>query len=203
MPFADALLQIAADQWDFFGNQTCDLSGRVIHSGRKEAEDGCFQRIGQYWVEGTNTHGIDGRNGDWPWSAAFISWVEKQAGAGARFRYSTQHSVYISQAIRDRLSGRAAAGYWGCRLNEIRPTTGDLVCWARQSGVDYDHQAGGNYKGHSDIVVEVQPTQIFVIGGNVGNSITKRPLKLDSNGFVAPVTISGEKLFALMQCRIV
>ena len=113
-----------------------------------------------------------------------------------------QHSVYISQAIRDKLNGRTEGGYWGFRLSEVTPTVGDLICWSRQSGIDYDHQAHGDYKGHSDIIVEVQPTQIFVIGGNVGDSVSKRTFKRDSNGFVAPARVSGETLFALMQCRI-
>jgi hypothetical protein len=202
MPFADTLVQIATDQWNFFGDQTYDLSNQIIHAGRKEGEDGFFQRVGQYWVQGTGTHGIDGRNHESAWSATFISWVEKQAGAADRFRYSTLHSVYISQAIRDKLNGRTEAGYWGFRLNEITPTVGDLICWSRQSGVDYDHQLGGVYKGHSDIVVEVQPTQISVIGGNVGDSVSKRTFKCDSNGFVKPARVSGETLFALMQNRI-
>jgi hypothetical protein len=202
MPFVNDLIQIATDQWNFFEKQTYDLSNRLINVGRKEGEDGWFQRVGKYWVEGTDTHGIDGRNHESAWSATFISWVAKQAGAGSRFRYSMMHSVYISQAIRDKLNGRTQAGYWGFRLNEVEPTVGDLICWSRQSGIDYDHQAGGVYKGHSDIIVEVQPSQIFVIGGNVGDSVSKRTFKRDSNGFVAPARVSGETLFALMQNRI-
>jgi hypothetical protein len=114
-----------------------------LQIGHKEGEDGWYQQVGRYWLEGTLTHNVDGRNHDHPWSAAFISWVMKSAGAGDRFRYSTQHSVYIFQAIRDRLAGRDAAGYWGCCLNEVWPVVGDLVCWSRQPGIDYDHQNGG------------------------------------------------------------
>jgi len=200
--FAERLRAVASAQWDFFGQQTYDLNGTASRVGHKEGEDGFFQRVGEYWVEGTNTHGVDGRNHGMPWSAAFISWSMKQAGAANRFRYSTQHSVYIFQAIRDRLSARPAAGYWAYRLNEQTPNIGDVVCWARETGVDYDNQKNGDYKGHCDIVVEKADGQIFVIGGNVGNSVTKRPLRLAQNGFVAPVVEGGEVLFALMQNRI-
>jgi hypothetical protein len=201
--FAAQTENTATQEWDFFGNQTYDINGHATSHGHKEAEDGFFQRIGTYWLDGTNTRGVDGRNTELPWSAAFISWVMKTSGAGARFRYSTQHSVYIFQAIRDLLQNNTAAGFWGWRLNEIKPKIGDLVCWSRQDGIDYEHQNGGDYKGHSDLVVEVDTDRVFVIGGNVGDSVTRRPLPLNSLGFLSPITMSGETLFALMENRII
>lgn len=200
--FADRLRGVAEGQWNFFGQQTYDVTGYAVRVGHKEGEDGFFQRVGEYWVVGTDTHGIDGRDHGVPWSAAFISWSMRQAGAENRFRYSTQHSVYISQAIRDHLNSRTNAGYWGWRLNEQSPSIGDLVCWARQDGVDFDNQNDGNYKGHCDIVVQKSDGLVFVIGGNVGDSVTKRPLRLTQGGLLAPVVQGGETLFALMQNRI-
>ena len=200
--FASNVEQTATDQWTFFGQQEYDADGHVRHVGHKEGEDPWFKRVGQYWLEGTNTHGLDGQDHSAPWSAAFISWVMKKAGAGNRFRYSTQHSVYIAQSIRDFSSKRDAAGFWGQRLNEYRPAVGDLVCWSRQDGVDYDHQLGGDYKGHSDIVVAVESSRIWIIGGNVGDSVTKRPLPLDLRGFLLPTTQGSETIFAIMQDRI-
>jgi len=106
-------------------------------------------------------------------------------------------------AIRDFLQNNGSAGSWGRRLNEFKPTVGDLVCWTMESGIDYDHQNNGDYRGHTDLVVEVGADRVFVIGGNVGNSVTRRPLALDSRGFVTPVSSGGETLFALMQNRII
>jgi len=200
--FAASACVVAGKEWEFFGNQTFDLVGHTAHTGHKEGDDGYYQRVGTYWIDGTGTHGIDGRNHDVPWSAAFISWVMRTSGAGDRFRYSTQHSVYISQAIRDFANKREAAGYWAVRLPDAAPKIGDLVCWAREAGVDYDHQKQGNYKGHSDLVVAVELDEIFVIGGNVGNSVTKRPLKRNSDGTLFATEQGGETLFALMQCRL-
>ncbi|MGO7683458.1 DUF2272 domain-containing protein [Rhizobium ruizarguesonis] len=145
---------------------------------------------------------MDGRDTGSYWSATFISWLEKTALARNQFRYSIRHSVFISQSIRDRLSSRADAGYWGWRLNERKPTVGDIVCWGREPGVDYDHQKQGDYDGHSDIVVAVEADKIWIVGGNVGNSVTKRPLPLGSNGYLAPMVVGGENIFAIMQCRI-
>ena len=176
-------------------------TGTLVY-GHKEGENGWYQRVRTYWLEGTSTKGVDGRNHDMPWSAAFISWVMKTSGAGSRFRYSTQHSVYVYQGVRDLLQKNSAAGFWCWRLSEAKPKIGDVVCWSRQPGIDYDHQNGGDYKGHCDIVVEVDTDRVHVIGGNVGDSVTRRPLLLTATGYVKPVTLGGETLFGLMENRI-
>jgi hypothetical protein len=200
--FVAKLLEVAQAEWHFFGEQTYDANGHVLVGGHKEGEEGFYQRIGSYWAEGTNTFGIDGSNHDqWPWSAAFISWIMKKAGAGDRFRYSTQHSVYIYQSIRDHQNGRAEAGFGGWRLNERKPAVGDLICWSRQSGIDYDHQANGSYFGHTDLIFAVKDGFVEVIGGNVGDSVTRRPIPLAEQGFLSPIN-NGEQLFALMENRI-
>jgi Uncharacterized protein conserved in bacteria (DUF2272) len=197
---AGAIEAVAIQEWQFFGQQSYDINNHTVRVGHKEGEEGWYERVGTYWHDGVNINGIDGRDHGVPWSAAFISWVMKTAGAGDRFRYSSQHSVYISQAIRDFLQGRAA-GFWGRRLNEQKPKVGDLVCWGREAGVDYDHQHGGDYAGHCDIVVDVRPDEVDIVGGNVGDSVTKRPLGLNS-GYLKPVTMGGENLFALMENRL-
>jgi hypothetical protein len=61
---------------------------------------------------------------------------------------------------------------------------------------------GGDYKGHSDIIVAVESARIWIIGGNVGDSVTKRPLPLDARGFLVPTSQGGETVFAIMQDRI-
>lgn len=110
--FAERLVNAAITEWDFFGRQAYDIAGNATHTGHKEGEKGFAERIGTYWLEGTKTHGIDGTK-NVPWSAAFISWLMRKAGAGDQFRYSTQHSIFISQAIRDQNNGRIDAGFWG------------------------------------------------------------------------------------------
>ena len=200
--FAARAAEIAEAEWRFFGQQTYDLARRRTHAGHTEAEPGYFERVGTFWLDGTSTHGLDGRNTGHPWSAAFMSWVMRTAGAGARFRYSTQHSVYISQGIRDYVAKRDAAGYWTERLSDSAAAVGDIVCWARQPGIDYDHQALGDYEGHADLVVDVQQDAVQVIGGNVGDSVTKRPLAVDDTGRLKPVVENGETLFGLMKCRL-
>ena len=191
----------AEGEWDFFGRQQDNLAGHTVRNGHKESEDPFFERVGVFWSVGVLDNSLDGRD-DVPWSAAFISWVMRTAGADTRFVYSAQHSVYISRAIRDLRNKKAEAGYWCFRLTEQRPVPGDIVCWARQSGIDYDNQAGGSYAGHCDLVTEVRPGEVDIIGGNVGNSVTKRTLALDASGLLRASTSGGETLFGLMKCRI-
>lgn len=201
--FASKTTSIAIQEWNFFGQQEYDASGHAVKVGHKEGEDGCYQRVGTYWAAGTGNPGIDGRDHDMPWSAAFISWMMKVAGAGSRFRYSTQHSVYISQAIRDKQNNQTGAGFWAWRLNEYKPVVGDIICWSREPGIDYDNQKGGVYKGHCDLVVQAEPKRIWVVGGNVGDSVTKRPIGLGAGGYLPSVNQGGETLFAIMQNLIV
>jgi hypothetical protein len=200
--FAQAVCKLALAEWDSFGKQEYDVTGHAIRIGHKEGEEGYYQRVGLYWRDGVGRPGVDGRNHDIPWSAAFISWIMRGAGARSRFHYSGQHSTYISQAIRDFLQGNLSAGYWCWRLNDLNQNVGDILCWSRQAGIDYDHQNGGVYDGHCDIVVEVGTSWVTVIGGNVGDSVTRRPIALNMAGFVLPAIQGSESLFAIMQNRI-
>ena len=201
--FSARAASIAKEQWTFFGDQRYSLNGSIIHSGHKEGEDGWWQRVGVYWAS-IGRNDLDGRDHEWPWSAAFISWVMYQAGAEGRFAYSSSHSTYISKSIRDRNQGNTSASYWGFRIGERKPQVGDLVCWDRDSDkvVDYDHQHSGDYKSHADLVVAVGANEIEIIGGNVGNSVTLRPLALDSDGFLVGGDQGGETLFAIMGCQL-
>lgn len=201
--FAAKAASHAIEQWTYFGEQRYNRNGSTIHSGHKEGEDGWWQRVGVYWAH-IGRDDLDGRDHEWPWSAAFISWVMRQAGAKGRFAYSASHATYISKAIRDRNQANTSALYWGFRLSECKPQVGDLVCWDRdpEKVVDYDQQHGGDYKSHTDLVVAVGADEVEIIGGNVGNSVTRRPLALDADGFLIGGEQGGETLFAIMGCRL-
>src|SRR6185312_8952717 len=75
-----------------------------------------------------------------PWSAVFVSWVMKRAGAGDAFAYSAAHQNYIRAARRNRLTGNKSNPFWAFRVTEVAPQVGDLVCTARDnSGATYDN----------------------------------------------------------------
>jgi 3D (Asp-Asp-Asp) domain-containing protein len=58
---------------------------------------------------------------------------------------------------------------------------------------------GVEYPSHCDLVVEVTGDSIAVIGGNVGQSVTKKWLKLDK-GFLRPVNFANG--FALLKNKL-
>lgn len=137
-----------------------------------------------------------------PWSAVFISYVARRAGAGTAFCYSRSHQRYIKAARRNRLTGNTGNPFWAYRVTEVAPGIGDLVCASRQgSGATYDNIADRQIRPtHCDVVVEVQPRRVRVIGGNVGQSVGEKWLRtlpdgrLDTSG-------TQSRFFAVIRCR--
>lgn len=117
-----------------------------------------------------------------PWSAAFISWVMKKAGAGNRFRYSSAHAVYIAWAKQNRLANNREF-YKAYRVNEIQPRLGDLVCFSRgKVRATYDNIRPG-METHCDLIVAMT-SQVRGIGGNVSDSVTESVVPVNGLGFI-------------------
>lgn len=57
-----------------------------------------------------------------------------------------------------------------------------MICYGREGEGGYD--ATGSYLSHCDIVVAKRPGEIEAIGGNVGDSVTKRILATDNKGLL-------------------
>lgn len=172
--FKQKVKEIVEQEWAFFDR-----------GQKKEDEDGYYQRVGDYWREGLEITDRDGRDRQYRWSAAFVSWVMKNAGAGNHFKYSSRHSVYIRDAIQKRNNNDSNAAFKGYRLNEVNPQIGDLVC--ASSGEDagkVDYDTTTDYRAHCDIVIETKQGEIDVIGGNVGDSVSKRTIKVNEKGML-------------------
>ena len=137
-----------------------------------------------------------------PWSAVFVSYVMRIAGAGPAFAYSTAHQTYIRAARRNRLSQSTANPFWAFRATEVAPRVGDLVCASRSdSGATYDNIGDPQTRAtHCDVVVEVRPGRIRVIGGNVGQTVGEKWLRTLPDGRVSIVGAQS-KLFAVISCR--
>jgi peptidoglycan hydrolase-like protein with peptidoglycan-binding domain len=119
-----------------------------------------------------------------PWSAAFISWVMREAGAGNAFPYSSAHARYIVAAKRNR-QGNNGNPFKAYRISEVRPQPGDLVCRRRAGGnTTYDNVQSG-HKTHCDVVCEVRPGELITVGGNVSNSVTVTRVKTDGRGYIS------------------
>lgn len=140
------------------------------------------------------------------WSAVFISWVMRTAGAGIGFEYSVAHRVYIGAAKRNRLQNNAASPFWAYRATEVAPQVGDIVCKSRGRRITtYNNVDDGTrpLRGtHGDIVTEVREGSISVVGGNVGNvgNVDRRELNTLPDGRLS--LAGGQAVyFAVVRCR--
>src|SRR5215469_17983924 len=114
-PFSRAAaVQIALGEWRAF-RQPVKYPGTELPEDA-EREEGLWQRVGLYWWIGldpsqresgwTGIHDENGavfaaaQDGNYAWSAAFISYVMRLAGAGSGFPYSGTHADYIVPAAR-------------------------------------------------------------------------------------------------------
>lgn len=175
--FVNRVRDLCYAEWMHFGEQTYSLRGSLQNRGKKETDPGFWERVGVYWKMGTNRD-FNGLHTDWPWSAAFISYIMRMAGAKDKFRYAIRHSDYIAESIHGDIRC-----FEGMRVQSYAPKIGDLVCYAQQASVSYDHLPK-SFISHTDIVVDTHPEYIEVIGGNVGNSVSKRLLAINTEGIL-------------------
>jgi hypothetical protein len=167
--------------------------------GRSETSFAIKSRLLEYWMRGGNRsksgaeQEIASRS---YWSAAFISWLFRVAGAGTSFKYSAAHTVYCAAAKKNRLANRTLNPFWLFRPSEFAPRVGDLLCNARDgSGLTFENVDDGNPRAsHCNIVVSVAPGRLEVIGGNLGDTVSLEIVRTDSKGFV-----SGQDFYAVLR----
>ncbi len=197
--------------------------------GTPESNDDLDTTIAGYWSSTPDAPRIlaqqnaawnapGGNSVNWvqPWSAAFISWVMCEAGLGemGQFHRSIAHREYIDQAIRARDGMDAEAAYVAYDAGEAQIEPGDLLCNARASAnyrmlADRRSDVGRFAPTHCDIVVKIDERvgRIFVIGGNVEQSVslTILPLRRDGEAYAKPVDdsiIDGARtVFAHLKLR--
>jgi hypothetical protein len=165
----------------------------------EEREEGLWQRVGEYWwlaldrnwvsQRWTGKHDEHGHvfpaedDGNFAWSAAFISYVMRIAGATDHFPYSERHSDYINAAARHDPDIALSAE----RPQDYAPLPGDLICmWRGKHPVGYaDLPTPGNFPAHCDIVVASRPAQLDVIGGNVDDAVAMKHVPVAADGKLA------------------
>lgn len=123
------------------------------------------------------------------WSAVFVSWCVKTAGAtGTQFKFSAAHSRFVHAAIANAQSGNGV--FHGRRLSEYAPKTGDILHNNRAGNrFDFDFaKANKEYKSHSAIVIEVgtdnRGRYLRTVGGNEADSVGMKEVRLTARGFV-------------------
>jgi hypothetical protein len=133
-----------------------------------------------------------------PWSAAFISFVLHKAGASL-FPKSAAHSTYILAGLANRMSNRFDAPVVFFDRDEKPPRVGDLIGFSRtpsvQSRADIERFLPNKFfPSHTDLVVDVSPGKLKVIGGNVSQTIKTTTVKADADGKIDP---TAEHFFVL------
>ncbi len=124
-----------------------------------------------------------------PWSAVFVSWCVKQAGATAtEFKFAQSHSKFVYKAIANKLQNTGV--FRGHKINEYQPKIGDIIHNNRSgNSLTYEYATNhDSYESHTAIVIEVGEDNngkyAMTIGGNEGDSIRIKEIRLDKNGFI-------------------
>jgi hypothetical protein len=203
-----AVVAIAMREWRLFGQPVDDSSpeGRPppLPDQKPERYEGLWQRVGEYWWLGmdantreaayTGMHDANGnvfpasKDGSYAWSAAFVSYVMRIAGAGSAFPYSATHATYIN--IARQMTDATEHGYlvFAERPESYAPQLGDLICERRTANghPTYDDlPTSYSFPGHCDIVVDSKPNEISVLGGNVDDAVTMKHIPVTADGKLA------------------
>jgi hypothetical protein len=138
---------------------------------------------------------------DTPWSAAFVSYVIRQAGVTANaFRFANAHRTFIYHAFQASAAELTnGAGDWlyrACPITATIPRPGDLICQQREPALadasgeavreriraEIDSSAGSRSvrRTHCEVVayVDAPARKLYTIGGNVNQAVTARKLNL-------------------------
>ncbi len=195
-----AAIAIATDEWHLWGDRVGEPPDYTqTESSMGERQQGLWQRIGEYWWEGMNSgapesrwtgkHDAQGKifpiavNGQYAWSAAFISYIMRIAGAGPHFPYAADHATYINYAAQPGgakiLIAENPATY--------APQPGDLACFARGHAhalTFADLPTSYNFPAHCSIVVATSAGDIDIIGGNVDDAVVLEHITTNAQGLL-------------------
>jgi hypothetical protein len=197
------VVAIAQREWRLFGQPIDDdppgTRPPPLPEDKPERMPGLWQRVGEYWwigqdpgeieVSWTGIHDADGHlfpadeDGHYAWSAAFISYVMRIAGAGPDFPYSPNHSTYINAAAIG-----ATPLLRAYRPSDYAPMPGDLICAGRGIAAKMkfdDLPTPTSFPSHCAIVTAVSQGEIAIIGGNVDDAVTLTHVPVTRSGTLA------------------
>lgn len=204
MVFKRKLIERLNSEWDLFGRDE-GTDDKFVGGKRKETVPPYRRRVGDYWLsipsgqynvlvrDFAKSYGkLDG-SVDLAWSAAFISYCMQAAGAGKQFPYDSGHQKWITLSIGNRLANKLSAPLVGYEIDEFPLAVGDLIGAARaeHKNLTYDKVlTAGWFKSHSDVIVEIDKARkrAYVIGGNVGQSVSRVEVQIDGQGRLADTT---------------
>lgn len=209
-PFSRAdAVAIAVREWRLFGqpvdDDPPDTRPPPPPDQKPERMAGLWQRVGEYWWTGqditrpemayTGRHDEYGRefpaaeDATYAWSAAFLSYVMRIAGAGSRFPYAPSHFVYINIARQMSLGQTRGWAVEAERPDAYAPRPGDLICAGRGSAKRLrfeDLPTPNGFPAHCAIVVATGGG-LTVIGGNVDDAVTLTHVPTTADGRLSVV----------------
>jgi hypothetical protein len=123
------------------------------------------------------------------WSAVFVSWCVKNAGATAsQFAFAQAHSTFVHAAIANTIAGKGV--FHAHPPSDYAPKIGDLL-QNNRAGNHFDFEFARKksaYKSHSAIVIEVGTDNagryLRTIGGNESDTVGMKEVRLNANGRV-------------------
>ena len=157
----------------------------------RENQDPLAGQIKAYWTD----LDLAFPNVAQPWSAVFVSWCVKQAGAtAAQFLFSSQHSQFVHAAIANTKANANAnatpGAFMGRDVAQYVPKIGDILQNNRGHGAYTFKYAATHrsYPSHSTIVMEVgvdsKGNYLRTIGGNESDAVGMKEVRLDAAGLV-------------------
>ena len=151
----------------------------------QEGDEPLRSQIKGYW----RTIGIPFQSVTVPWSAAFVSFCVKKAGATvAEFKFAAAHSEFVHKAIQNAVANTGV--FRGEDARTAKPAVGDII-QNNRGGTKHDFafaKANKNYASHSAIVVETGIDSLgsyaLTIGGNESDSIRRVRVALTAAGTI-------------------
>jgi uncharacterized protein DUF2272 len=149
---------------------------------------------------------------DTPWSAAFISYVVREAGVAAgAFQFANAHRAYIYEAFATSTAERAGTAgerlYRACPVATTRPRVGDILCEQREPALaslgeeavrerirsELGTDARSVRRTHCEVVahIDAPARKLYAIGGNVLHAVAARKLNLRARDFKLSATQSS------------
>lgn len=175
----EVLVAAAVEQWLRFdkgkGEETDEPYSTYIHD--------------MWMALGEN---LSGQDTDYPWSAAAISLMVRNAAKTIpeykTFKESVGHARYMWDAIKKGASMDTSAPFWGVRIAEDKPQVGDIIGSWREKPYSFEQYLNASKNpgtpSHSDIVVAVGDEVALAIGGNVHQSVFVTGYQLTTDGYL-------------------
>jgi Uncharacterized protein conserved in bacteria len=169
------------------------------YRGLHETTTKMSNRIRTYWTDlGWAFPGVSTA-----WSAVFVSFLVKSAGAVAgEFDFSARHAKFVHTAIANANAGTGV--FRAFSPSAYAPKIGDIIQNNRGNTFDFAYATNhDSYPSHSAIVVEegVDGSGRYVrtVGGNEGDTVGDRVVRLTNAGLMKAPSAAPDYYISVIQ----